>query len=556
MRCNARDKLMTIQARQIDLPATAPSEPYRDGALLSLLKLHWFIRMRWIILLCVFTVLAAERVFIPEQRRPAGLAATLVGLALLNLVWMLVSHRLSKVQTRDPVAAARGYRIFANAQVACDLFFLTLVLRYTGGIESPMAVFYVFHMAIGSLLLRAANAVLQAGWAVVLYASMGVGELLGWFTPHYALLPVLPATGLYSQAGYVAAAVVALSCGVFGTLYFSLRIVAALDARERRLRAAHEALQQSQAAVQDLQARKSRFMQTAAHQLKSPLAIIQTLAGLIHDRIVTGDAVVATSEKITRRCQDGISAVTELLTLARAQEATPERHTGATAHADQIVRKVFHRYELIAHAKGLATSCTVQPGSSLSVRVHPGDLADCVVNLLDNAVKYTPEGGAVRVRVERSQLASFQSNPSGNGQADAAATEGDWVSISVEDTGAGIDPAELVDPTTPENGVSTGSIFDAFRRGNNALQAGIPGSGLGLSIVRAIVEQAGGRLEVRSTPGQGSQFTLRFPSSTSNAMLGVRDTRASQIVIHRPQQRLSDTNVSSAAARTQEIDHA
>jgi signal transduction histidine kinase len=512
--------------------------------------------MRWAILLTLFTILAAERVLTPDQRRPSGLAATLVGLALVNLAWMLVSRRLGQINASDPLAAARGYRLFANAQVAGDLLFLTLVLRFTGGIESPMAVFYVFHMAISSLLLRAVHAVLQAAWAVVLYASMGVGELLGWLTPHYVLLPALPASGFYAQTGHVAAAIIALACGVFGTLYFSLRIVAALDQRERRLRSAHEALRQSQTAIQDIQARRSRFMQTAAHQLKSPLAIIQTLASLIHDHVVAGDAVIATCEKISKRCQEGISAVTELLTLARVQEATPERHREATAHADQIVRKIYHRYELIARNKGLTTSCEVQPGCSLSVRVHPGDLADCVDNLLDNAVKYTPAGGRIHVTVASGQACDVDSAVSSNGQAKTVVFESDSVCITVEDTGTGIDPMELIEPNTGDHGASGGSIFDAFRRGNNALQAGIPGSGLGLSIVRVIVEQAGGRLVVRSSPGQGSRFTLHFPSTASQAALGVRDTRASHVVVHRPTPRPVVRDTEPSRTRIEETGHA
>ena len=76
-----------------------------------------------------------------------------------------------------------------------------------------------------------------------------------------------------------------------------------------------------------------------------------------------------------------------------------------------------------------------------------------------------------------------------------------------------------------------GSIFDAFRRGNEALASGIPGTGLGLSIVREVIEQVGGQIRVHSRPGKGSTFLVSFPAQQARpGGLMVRDTRSSKIV--------------------------
>ena len=75
---------------------------------------------------------------------------------------------------------------------------------------------------------------------------------------------------------------------------------------------------------------------------------------------------------------------------------------------------------------------------------------------------------------------------------------------------------------------SEDDLFDPFRRGNLALAANIPGSGLGLAIVREIVEQANGRIEVRSAVGQGSEFILSFPQHDALAS-AVRRTRATSL---------------------------
>ncbi|HUU59305.1 MAG TPA: HAMP domain-containing sensor histidine kinase, partial [Phycisphaerae bacterium] len=109
---------------------------------------------------------------------------------------------------------------------------------------------------------------------------------------------------------------------------------------------------------------------------------------------------------------------------------------------------------------------------------------------------------------------------------------GDWVYVTVKDTGIGMDSNGFV---SGEDSV-TGWVFDAFRRGNRALESGIAGTGLGLSIVREVVEQGGGQIRVHSQPGQGSTFQVMFPARPvggEDAGLAVRSTRSSSVVIDR-----------------------
>ena len=116
-----------------------------------------------------------------------------------------------------------------------------------------------------------------------------------------------------------------------------------------------------------------------------------------------------------------------------------------------------------------------------------------MLTTLSIPVMYTPEGGSVRI---------------------AVASDDRSVSISVKDTGMGI--AED----------SEDDLFDPFRRGNLALAANIPGSGLGLAIVREVVEQANGRIKVRSAIKEGSEFILSFPTHRTPASTSaVRGTR-------------------------------
>jgi signal transduction histidine kinase len=466
----------------------------QSAALVTMLRLHWFTRLRWVFLAVAVVVLALEHIALPDVQRPVlGLTVVLVLLGGVNLAWMLFSHLLFR-RFREEAAGdpQRFVELFANAQVSVDLFLLTCILRFVGGAENPMAIFYLFHMAITALLLRRWQAILQGVWAVALYAALAIGEWRAWIAPHYSFLPQCPGH-LYAEPEFVLASVVVLACGVFGTLFFTLQIAGRLRRREQTLREVNEALHQSQIAIRHLQQRRSRFMQTAAHQLKSPLTVIQTLTELIRGNVVPPEKVPETCTKIVQRCREGIAQVTELLTLARVQEADPARHERSEANVRAVIVSLCEHFKPVAEEKHVALTWQVPEDRELRLNVDPQDLSDCVGNLIENAIKYTPGPGSVTVSVT-------------SGSLDEALEE---VSIAVADTGMGINPEILAS----KDGVPDHApIFDAFRRGENALTAGIPGTGLGLSIVREIVEQAGGRVRVTSCPGEGSTFTITFPT--------------------------------------------
>ncbi|MCP4644931.1 MAG: HAMP domain-containing histidine kinase, partial [bacterium] len=188
-------------------------------------------------------------------------------------------------------------------------------------------------------------------WAVALYAAMCVGQSHGWLA-YYPFLPHLGAAGLHTVPQHVVMVVVVLALAVLGTLYFTDRIGKVLDQRENMLIRANAALEQSRQAIHDLQVRRSRFMQTAAHQLKSPLAMVQTLTNLIRDGIVTDeDGIRTTCDKIIRRSREGTTQVTELLALARVQEADPQRHRESHTDVAEVVTALCGKHEATANEK-------------------------------------------------------------------------------------------------------------------------------------------------------------------------------------------------------------
>ena len=459
----------------------SPHRTIRVWVLVALLRFHWFIRLRWIMILGALGIIGLERVLNPDFHRPLLLPAWLFVLAAINVVWVIARRELVRsTDDESAITSATVHRVIltANAQMAVDLLVLTMLLRYSGGVENPMAIFYLFHMLIAALLLRPLYAVLQGCWAMAAYSTLGLGECLGWIQPHFPFLASTADVSLHTNWFYVVTNICVLGAAVFGMLYFALQISSRLGEREAELIHTNEALEGSQRRIELLQARRSQFLQTAAHQLKSPLTGIQMLAGLIHHNVAPAERIQEVVARIIRRCQEAIAQVTELLTLERVEQAAARRRRHANTYVGQVVEQVVARFAEMAKARNLSLRVDTEESRGARAAVDARDLQDCVSNLIDNAIKYTSPGGAIVVR--------------------SSCTAQD-ISVSVKDTGMGI--AEE----------SVGDLFDAFRRGDEALAANIPGSGLGLAIVRAVVEQARGKVEVRSAVGQGAEFIMWFP---------------------------------------------
>jgi len=237
------------------------------------------------------------------------------------------------------------------------------------------------------------------------------------------------------------------------------------------------ALLHSQAPATELQ------LAMLAHRFKAPLAAMRqcvavVLQGYAGDLSPRAKGMI---ELVAQRADQMISFVNDWLLLSRLEQGKGIKEAKEVDVAE-IVKAVVTR----ATQDPLAQKITIQAAVARSpgtIRGDPDSLDELVSNLVDNAARYTPAGGTVTVEV------------------DATA---DGAEVTVRDTGPGISPEELE------------HIFEPFYRGH--AQKSIPGTGLGLPIVKSIAERHGGRVEVRTVLGEGSAFRVFLPRAGTKAI--------------------------------------
>lgn len=231
-------------------------------------------------------------------------------------------------------------------------------------------------------------------------------------------------------------------------------------------------------AVQELDTQKSRFIRMVTHELRSPVAVGQSLAR----GIAKGYAGPLTEKqqdlinRLSHRLDFLETLVNDLLDLAAGKaEFLPDEWADLDVNAS--LERVIRIFE--AQVKEKSQSLSYQPSETpLLVHAVEEGLDRIFVNLVGNAVKYTPEGGHITVTTSHFK---------------------DQIQIAVSDTGIGI----------PKDAMA--SLFEEFYRAPNAKAQESSGTGLGLAISRDLVERFGGRITVESSLGEGTTFTVVFP---------------------------------------------
>lgn len=248
-----------------------------------------------------------------------------------------------------------------------------------------------------------------------------------------------------------------------------LRANDAMAIEDLRLRAGELAQAYQKLAEQELARRE--FLSNVAHELRTPLMAASGYLQLIQKDMLPPDQIKAAMQTVGQNIQQIIRLVNDILFL---QEMDLMLNEFQPVEMGQIARRVLEKYREKAAAQGVTLSLRGEHGHA----PIPGDsalLERALTALVDNAIKFSPNGGAVEIRLEEGENA---------------------LRISVQDHGIGIAP-----DMRPH-------IFKRFYHLERSDENLFSGIGLGLAITRQVIEQHNGKIELESTPGEGSTFTL------------------------------------------------
>ncbi len=407
----------------------------------------------------------------------AGFALLAAAASIFNLTpwkWAFVGLISSKILTNSiawlAIVRDRGVLITQVINSTSDVVLLTGAIYFTGGPYSPLIATYVVVISAVALLSNVGVTWLAISGIVLSFATMMVLMATGVLPP----TDVPGAPGTEPKLGYTLIAIFycVFVVGIPG--YFCAATLRELRTKERDLEAKTAQLMQANT-------QRSQFVASMTHELRTPIHGVQGLADVIAAGVYgpVTDKQKEACASIKRSAQSLLGLVDDVLNLARA-EANKIEARPASIDIAALVERVIASVTWMIGTKKIALASEVQPDLPF-VMSDDRWLAHVLVNLVSNAVKFTPEGGTVTVRAyERPQH--------------------DAVVLEVADTGIGIARGDRE------------RIFEPFRQADAASDTkGYGGVGLGLALVARLTDLLGARVELDSEVSKGSTFRVIVP---------------------------------------------
>ena len=420
---------------------------------------HLLIRLRWVagVSIVAATLLARWALGITLRTAP------LLAIGLFVLAYNALLAYLCREEGRTP---ARTRRV-AWGQILLDWLAMLGLVHFTGGITSPALIYFVIHAALSGTILMPWQTRALALLVVGIVGGMAALEAVGWL-PHVAIPQFEQDAALHTDPTYILAVMF-----FFGTTAITLAELVSRNAQRLRQREAH---------IRQLYDARETFVRVATHELRAPLgAALSLMRNVEHG--YAGDLTErqrAILRRVTLRLEGLQTLIDDLLTLARSREASVAHAPLEPISVRDVLAHVIERERPFAERKRIALEVEMDEAAGV---VMAGEMGLRIIfgNLLNNAIKYTPEGGRVTLRYR---------------VADGAVT------VQVQDTGIGIPEQDLP------------RIFEEFYRASNAKKSGVVGTGIGLTTVRTLSERYNGTIRLESAEGEGTTFTVTFPLAT------------------------------------------
>lgn len=432
----------------------------------------WFIRIRWIAItvLIIASLVVKHLLNISIQEKSIYLVSAI--LLSLNIYHRITLQRIKKERSDKAIKKIKREIHF---QIVTDLILLTVILHYSGGIENPLVLFYFFHMIIASSIFSTFQSYLYAVFTIVLAASLALLEC-------YAIIPHFPLEGfvshdLYNDILYVYGSGFVFACTSILVVFLSHMIIyRSIKSEETYVKTNFE--------LENKDKLKNEYVLRVTHDIKGHVAAILSCIDVIRSK-AAGPITGVQEEFINRAFQR-----TELLSsfVRNLLNLTKKRLKHDNEFEDFILKDLINKtivpIQILAKDKSVDLNIYIDKSIHL-ITGNPYTLEELYSNLLLNAVKYTPPGGHIELSV-KNRL--------------------NHIITEISDSGIGIPKDELP------------KVFDEFYRASNVPKDIKAGSGLGLSIVKQIVENHKGKIWINSEMGVWTKFTFILPKDPASIL--------------------------------------
>jgi len=428
---------------------------------------RWFIRIRWVaIFILVASNFIVKNLFgISIQDEPIYILALI--LLALNILHAVILKRII-ISGGSKVIAKIKQEI--HFQIITDLIILTLILHYSGGIENPVLLFFFFHMIIASSIFSTLQSYIHAAFTLLLVALLAFFECYS-VIPHYHL-EGFGNPDLYENTFFIYVTGFIYACSAILVVSLSHMIIS-------RSIKSEETYVKSNLQLENKDRLKNEYVLRVTHDIKGHLAAILSCLEVIRSRIA--GPLNEVQEEFTNRAFER----TELLTVfvKNLLNLTKKRLQKDLEFEEfifkDLINKVIIPIQTLARDKSIEVNIFVD--STIQVITgNPFTLEELYSNLLLNAVKYTPPHGHIELTVRNRD---------------------DHIITEISDSGIGIPKEDL------------SKVFDEFYRASNVTKDTRTGSGLGLSIVKQIVDNHKGKIWITSELGVWTKVTLSLPKN-------------------------------------------
>jgi signal transduction histidine kinase len=396
------------------------------------------------------------------------------GLAVFELTpwrWVYFALIAAKLATNSiawlALRVQRSVMLTQAINTMADVVILTAAIYFTGGPYSPLVATYVIEIAVLSLLANLGITIAMAAFVLISFSTM-------IFLVTFGALPPQPIPGTPGASPTVGHAITSI-----GFCAIVVGVPALFSAATLRvLRAREQALEKRTAQLIQTATQRSQFVASMTHELRTPIHGVQGLADVIAAGVYgpVTDKQKAACGSIKRSAQNLLSLIDDLLALTRAEAGKIDARP-AEVDVAALVERVTASVSWMVGTKNLVLESYLEPDLP-TVLSDERWLAHVLVNLVSNAVKFTPDGGRVMVRAIRRTAA---------------------IALEVVDTGIGIAPEDR------------DAIFEPFRQADRGDSRGYGGVGLGLALVARLTDLLGAEVELESSVGRGSTFRVIVP---------------------------------------------